>query len=164
MPGPLPMDPKMRQRRNKTSTAATLSLAASGVDAPELPEREPDPETGLVPQWHPRTAAWWADVWSSPMASEFLDADVHGLYLLAELEDAFHWTRNTRDKMDLSKEIRLQRAMFGLTPMDRRRLQWEVERTESARDQGAKRRRKSAATGPIAATGAPSGDPRSILS
>lgn len=131
LPGPLPKDPKLRQRRNKVSTAAKLSLEDHGIEAPALPDRV-DPNTGEVAPWHPRTVEWWEDVWASPMAPEFLDADVHGLFLLAELEDAFHWSRNPREKMDLAKEIRLQRAMYGLTPMDRRRLQWEVDRGEEA--------------------------------
>jgi hypothetical protein len=138
MSGPLPKDPALRQRRNKSATAAKLTLAPSGVEVPELPERLD--EDGAPIEWHERTLAWWDDVWTSPMAPEFLKADWHGLFMLAELEDAFH-DAGIRGKIELAKEIRLQRAMFGLTPMDRRRLQWEVERTEAEVDKGRRRRR-----------------------
>ena len=74
------------------------------------------------------TVAWWRDIWASPMAPEFLKADVHGLYLLAELVDRF-WLEPS---VALAAEIRHHRMAFGLTPIDRRRLQWEVERAETA--------------------------------
>lgn len=123
MPGPIPKDPRLRQRRNRVSTAATLSIEGSSREAPALPEGHP---------WKGLTLAWWSDVWQSPMASEFLDSDRHGLYILAELVDRF-W-----DDPDpkLAAEIRMQRQCFGLTPIDRRRLQWEVGRAESAARRG----------------------------
>jgi hypothetical protein len=149
MPGPLPTDPSVRQRRNKTATAAKLPLGgASTVDVPELPERfREDRETGeFTPiSWHPRTSAWWSTVWASPMAPEFLDADVEGLFLLAELEDDFHRAESAKERIELAKEIRLQRQCFGLTPIDRRRLQWEVDRGEEAEGKRKKRRRSEAA-------------------
>jgi hypothetical protein len=76
------------------------------------------------------------------MAPEFLHADVHGLMLLAELEDMFHWAKSSKDKIELAKEIRLQRVAYGLTPIDRRRLQWEVERGDQAEVRQAKRKAK----------------------
>lgn len=115
----------VRARRNRTSTAATLTLVHD-VKAPPLPDRE----------WHPQTLQWWADVWASPMAPEFDDSDRHGLFLLAVLVDRFwqapHWT--------LAAEIRLQRQCFGLSPMDRRRLQWEIDRGEAAAERTKQRR------------------------
>lgn len=77
------------------------------------------------------TQAWWTDVWHSPMADEFLQADIHGLYRLALLIDAF-WLQPTKE---LAAEIRLQQTAYGLTPIDRRRLQWEVGRVEKERRQ-----------------------------
>lgn len=128
MPGPLPKDPKTRQRRNRSSTAARLTEPdPKTVVVPPLPK----PEEGK-PGWHPLTLAWWKDIWHSPMASEFHSSDVHGLYLLATLVDAFWWEPNR----ELAAEIRQQRQCFGLTPMDRRRLQWEIERVEQAQAQG----------------------------
>lgn len=62
------------------------------------------------------------------MAAEYLQADIHGLYILALLVDRFWKKPSTM----LSTEIRLQRQCFGLTPIDRRRLQWEVQKVEDA--------------------------------
>lgn len=127
MPGPMPKPAALRQRRNKTSTAATLvATSAPRSRAPRLPERK-DGEGAPLP-WQAMTRAWWRAVWRSPMASEFLDADVHALFRLAVLVDQF-WTEPSRE---LAAEIRLQQQCFGLTPIDRRRLQWTVDRGEAA--------------------------------
>lgn len=111
-----------RQRRNKTSTHATLHVGPGDgrpLRAPSL---------GKDRQWHKMTRWWWRDIWHSPMAPEFLKTDMHGLLRLAVLVDDF-WKDPT---VSLAAEIRHQGALFGLTPIDRRRLQWEVERAESA--------------------------------
>src|SRR3712207_4512234 len=111
MPVP-PKHPSTRARRNRTSTAAQLRRDPT-VKAPKLPDRP----------WHEQTAAWWADVWASPMAPEFDDSDRHGLLALAVLVDDF-WTAETPTlRRDLAGEIRLQTQRFGLSPIDRRRLQ-----------------------------------------
>jgi len=142
MPGPAPKHASVRARRNRTATAATLRVVHD-VQAPPLPARD----------WHQLTEQWWADVWASPMAPEYDSSDRHGLFMLAMLVDAF-WEAPAPA---LAAEIRLQRQCFGLTPIDRRRLQWEIERTEEAQDKGA-RRRAAAAPAPAAGT-----DPRDVL-
>jgi hypothetical protein len=89
------------------------------------------------------TQAWWDDVWASPMAQEFDSSDVHGLVALAALVDDF-WTAETpRQRQMASQEIRLQGVRFGLSPIDRRRLQWEIEKTDEAQQKGQKRRRQA---------------------
>lgn len=144
MPGPMPKPAALRQRRNKTATAARLETT-------ERPRRSapplgPHPE-GL--EWHPRTREFWREVWRSPMAREYVRADLDGLFILATLVDRF-W-REPSEK--LAAEIRLQRQCYGLTPIDRRRLQWEIVRAEEA-----EQRRPKRATQP-----APQSDPRAVL-
>lgn len=142
MPGPPPKPAGLRQRRNKVTGGATLPADGPSRPAPKLPDRgchvcEGTGEatggecsvcegTGVLP-WHPLVLQRWAAVWASPMASEFLDADVHGLYVLADLWDMY-W-KGDRDR---AAEIRLQEQRFGLSSLDRRRLQWEVEKVEQA--------------------------------
>ncbi len=148
MPGPVPKHPSTRARQNRSATAAQLKADPS-IRAPRLPDRS----------WHPMTAAWWRDVWSSPMAPEFDASDVHGLYALAVLVDDF-WTAETPTaRRDMASEIRLQTQRFGLSPIDRRRLQWSIEKVEEAQDRGSRRRSRVADD-----TLRPSsGDPRSAL-
>jgi hypothetical protein len=122
----MPLPKRNPARRNRSTTKATLS-AVHDVKAPPLPDDR---------EWHPRTREWWADVWASPMAPEYEDSDRHGLFILAALVDQFwlkpHWTA--------AAEIRLQRQCFGLSPIDRRRLQWEIEKVDEAQARGARRR------------------------
>lgn len=69
---------------------------------------------------------------ASPMAAEFLDADLHGLIRLALLVEDFWQAKTPNARARLSQEIRLQGQAFGLSPIDRRRLQWEIERVKEA--------------------------------
>lgn len=103
---------------------------------------------------------WWDSVWRSPMASEYLDADMRGgLYLLADLHQA-RWDarQDPRELVNVAKEIRLQEVRFGLSPVDRSRLQWEVEKGEEAVERRTKRKetKKRGSKEPLA-------DPRSVL-
>jgi len=136
-------------RRNKSTTAATLTRDHD-ITAPALPER-------LETPWHPQTETWWADIWASPMAPEFDKSDKHGLFMLAALVDAYWYEESPRGKAILAAEIRLQRQCFGLTPIDRRRLQWTIEKTEEAQDRGRRRRAKPDKSSE------PPADPRSVL-
>lgn len=146
---PLPKDPTTRARRNKAAGARTLQ-AVEDFPVPLLPE---DAERA----WHPLTLSWWVDIWSSPMAPEFDDSDLHGLFLLAVLVDAF-WTEPSQS---LAAEIRLQRQCFGLTPIDRRRLQWEIDRGDQAEKNT--QARKNAAK-PKSSRSSTKQDPRRMLS
>lgn len=117
MPGPTPKPSAIRQRRNKVTTAAKLEGGPVLKRLPALPRRPEGHE------WDPRTLAWWRDLRRSPMSAEFIESDRHGLFLLADLVDRY-WKTGS---LNVAKEIRLQGASFGLTPIDRRRLQWEVK-------------------------------------
>lgn len=123
-----PMPKRNAARRNKSATRATLKPQTGKPTIPDLPTQEDG--------WHRLTESWWRDLWSSPMAPEYDESDIHGLYMLAALVDAF-WKSPSKD---LAAEIRLQRQAFGLSPIDRRRLQWEIERTDEAVEKGQKRR------------------------
>jgi len=118
MPGPPPKNPKMKQRRNKESTAASLS-AVGGISRalPKCPEGK----------WHPAAVAWWAEVWASPMVHEYTNTDRQELQKLLRLENDFHLAKTPRERLSFLAEIRLQRQCFGLTAMDRRRLGWSIE-------------------------------------
>lgn len=154
MPGPPPKPASARARRNKVAGARTLTVAAPRK-APPLPQR-PIVVDGPT-DWHDQTVEWWIDTWQSPMSPEFDDSDMHALVMLAVLIDDFWWCPSK----ELAAEIRLQRACFGLTPLDRRRLQWEIDRGDEAGERTSKRRK---ASGERAAAGRPKAvDPRSIL-
>lgn len=147
MPGPPPKPSAVRQRRNKVSTAAVLPPAGTVVGriTPELPARAKE----ALP-WHPRTIDYWRRIWSSEMAGEYLDADIPGLVVVMELQDVFNYGDRS-----VAAELRLQRTPFGLTPIDRRRLQWEVGKVAEAE------RRRPKAGGMAQPTR--KNDPRNVL-
>lgn len=142
MKGPPPKPAHLRQRRNKTTTQATLPSEAASKrrKVPALPKRDNPAE-----KWHPRVLDWWKAVWTSPMAGEYLGPDMKGgLYLLAELHQR-RWTeKDTRSLVSLASEIRQQEVRFGLSPIDRRRLQWQVEQAEQATEKTETRRKRKA--------------------
>lgn len=140
--GPAPKPAALRQRTNRKAGATSLDGSAT-AKVPDLPN--PDKR-----DWHRLTRDWWRDVWRSPMAGEYLPSDVSGLSRLALLIDQFYTTLDPR----LMPEIRLQEARFGLSPVDRSRLQWEVAKGEEA-----DRRRKPATK----QRDAEQSDPRDVL-
>lgn len=148
--GPAPKPAHMRQRRNRKAGAAVLT-------APENP-RVPELTSPDGREWHPMTLRWWERVWESPMANEYLPSDVDGLERLAVLVDDFYLATSASNRKELLQEIRLQEARFGLSPVDRSRLQWEIEKGEQA----ARKRQppKEPATEPA---GRIQGDPRQVL-
>lgn len=148
---PLPKDPSTRARRNKVAGARMLQAVAA-PEVPPLPEFEDH-------EWHELTRQWWRDIWSSPMAPEWDQSDIHGLYILARLVDDFWW----EPTQALAAEIRLQRQCFGTTPIDRRRLQWEIERGELA-EKETTARRQAARSKPRATGARLKSDPRNALS
>ncbi len=135
--GPNPKPDHLRQRRNKTPGAAQLGTVEAALEneVPPMPQRA-DGES-----WHPMVCDWWESVWKSPMASEYLDADMKGgLYLLADLYQARWMTTDTSELVKLAAEIRLQAVGFGLTPIDRSRLRWSIEQGETAAERTESRR------------------------
>lgn len=133
--GPAPKAASQRRRRNLPVGARVLKAEIVPSQPPVLPDAGRD--------LHPLTLAFWRDIWSSPMASEWDQSDIHGLLLLADLTNEY-WNLEPGTKgtvrAQLAAEIRLQRQSFGLSPIDRRRLAWEIERAEQAVDAGEKRR------------------------
>lgn len=146
MPGPAPKNPATRQRRNKSASLALLPAEAKPlVTAPKLPAH---PEKKA---WHPLAKQFWADVWASPMASQYVEADIHGLFRMLILTDAFM----REPRVSVSAELRLLSQNYGLSPIDRRRLQWTVAKSEEAVEQVERKRAKSGRVVPS--------DPREVL-
>jgi hypothetical protein len=133
--GPAPKPANQRRRRNTVSTTHALTPVSADFVVPSLPDRV---------HMHPATIEFWGSLWASPMANEYDQSDLTGLYILATLIEIF-WTMDpTRVKVraELAGEIRLQRRAYGLDPMSRRSLQWSVEQVEAAQDSGRARRAK----------------------
>lgn len=127
--GPPPKPSHLRQRSNKKAGAHTITAA----DTPKIPViPNPDGRT-----WHKLTLTAWTNAWSSAMASQWLETDIDALGRLALLWDEFY--RAPSDSKVMA-EIRLQEQRFGLSPLDRSRLQWEVSRAGEAEQKQDRRR------------------------
>lgn len=69
------------------------------------------------------------------MASKWLPSEFDGVFRMAMLWDEFY----VNGKALVLAEVRLQEQRFGLSPLDRSRLQWEVNRADEAEQQHKKR-------------------------
>jgi len=132
MRGRLPKPEHLRRNRTKKPSRATLT-APEALAPPTIPN--PDGR-----EWHPLTLEAWAHAWASPMASQWLETDADALGRLALLWDLFY----AKPSAEGLKEIRLQGALFGLSPQDRNRLQWTISRADEAEQRQAKRAQPAA--------------------
>lgn len=114
MASPIPKPAAKRQRRNRSTSATTLPTPEA-FTIPELPEG-----------YDKRTVRWWASVKRSPMQGEYTDSDWEGLLAVAACLNTW-WLGG--DPKSLA-EFRNQCREYGLTPMARRSLQWEIKRAE----------------------------------
>lgn len=166
-----------RRRRNKASTAATLSdretTDRSGWTAKQLRdeitarnEDRPDDErlskgggkAGMlatleaddfaVPSlpekrggWHPLTDDWWFQVWMSPMSEEWHpETDYFNLVMAAMHFDDMMTASSAVERQKADTAFVKRVAALGLTPYDRRRLEWTIETADAARAAGQRRR------------------------
>lgn len=125
--GPPPKPAHLRQRTNKKAGANTIAAP----DRPKVPTI-PNPDGR---GWHKLTSASWKRAWASPMASQWLETDIDALGRLALLWDEFY----KKQEPKVMSEIRLQEQRFGLSPLDRSRLQWEISRADEADQKTARR-------------------------
>jgi len=143
---PLPKPAHQRQRRNRRTSAST-------IEAP--PAKRLELTDLLGKDLHPMTLLTWKVWWASPLTEEWVDADVPDLVAVAALVDQF-W-KGTGDRSKMHAEIRMATREFGLTPMSRRSLQWEIKRLEGAKPAvtvAPARRRSGRATLSVLAGGA----------
>lgn len=107
---------KPSERRHRIKTLAPVKLpAASKRKVPPLPNSRTFTQA---------TRDYWKLLWTSPMAVVYLDADVPGIYRLTVLHEKF--VQGNANNRDLA-EIRQLEDCYGLNPLARRRLQWEID-------------------------------------
>jgi hypothetical protein len=137
MPGPTPKDPSVRARRNRSSTRRSLQ-PRTGVKLTLLEGQVPELPEG--PVWHSETERWWNDVWSSPMAPAWDASDFHNVTICALFYNDLWTAESSTARREAASEFRMHRRDLGLTPLDRRRLEWSIETADAAKDRGRQRR------------------------
>lgn len=111
MAGRIPKPKAQRARANKTM-GEKLTKEQGGI-APELGK-----DHGLCEY----AVAYWHAIWESPMGIVYLDADIPALLRLTELVHLWHIAKEP----SVLQEIRQLEDRFGLSPLSRRRLEWEI--------------------------------------
>lgn len=147
MPGPPPKPGNIRQRRNREVTAAELVDTSPLADGKVPTLRKRRDKLGHLNPWPREVRRWWKEIWASPMAREWTTSDSHGLLELAVMKEEVL----RKPTAALRSEIRLWEARFGLDPMSRRRLQWQIKREQPA------------AEGAVPPVHTPQADPRAKL-
>lgn len=99
---------------------------------------DPDPfyenKAGEVyPPWNPAVVRWWRDIWSSPMSSEFVNSDIHGLYIGCYLlHEALNPEYKLADRLASLKSFEATLKNYGLTPSARETLRWQIAQGTNA--------------------------------
>jgi hypothetical protein len=114
-----PKAPGERVRRNKDQPQWRTLPAAQKFRKP--PARA---------TWSKPTRDWWAAIWRSPMASQWLESDVFELLYLGDLMEL------PKKSAEHYAEIRQLKDRFGLNPKARRGLMWHVPLEGADEDTG----------------------------
>jgi hypothetical protein len=118
----MPPTPKPNgQRRRRNAVPGIATLAKSGREGPA-----PEPETSVVLCDVARR--YWDAIWASPMALVYTDVDVFPLSRMAVLVHERETERSTAG----DSELRQLEDRFGVSPLARRRLNWEIDQAGKA--------------------------------
>lgn len=148
-----------RPESEQLSRAGTKAVLVERLTADD----DPTPPLPVRPAgWNEMTRQWWADVWASPMSNEWHESDVHNLYVCAMLYDDMWQGETATARQKAAQEFRQQRASLGLTPYDRRRLEWTIESADEAKSRGEQRRQSGQPPAPPTGKQPPAVDPRFV--
>jgi hypothetical protein len=107
---------------------------AAKQSVPEIPEHPGD-------GWYEETGQFWEAMWKSPMRDEFVLLDEQILRIVLHCVQDFYEAATPVERRAASKDIRGWVGEYGSTPMGRRRLQWEIAKTEEAQEKRQRRKR-----------------------
>ena len=151
--GPVAKPADQRQRRNRTTTRASLPAMGSAElrdalashwrlfreDGKELmPLLAASPALGG--KWLPRVREMWSRIWTGPQALEWLPPMMPVIERYAEMTQRFY--AGEGDALRVDTALRALEDSLGLTPRAYRSLQWEVEKGEEAEEKVARRRQQ----------------------
>lgn len=102
------------------------------VDAMEVDDPT---EESFQQEWFEPVVQWWNDIWTSPMSNEFVDSDIHGLYLACYYlhESLNPWYKLT-ERLTAAKMFEATVKNYGLNPSSREQLRWSVAQGTAAQN------------------------------
>ncbi|MGP5617690.1 phage terminase small subunit [Corynebacterium casei] len=117
-------------RADQRKPTKKLTAPTEAVEVPELPPATEWTSTGA---WSRPVLSWWQDIHKSPMASEFAEADLHGLYVAANyLNEALNPRNDAAERLKLGQAWERALKSYGLTPNARENLRWSISQAEQA--------------------------------
>jgi len=97
------------------------------LEGEEVEEEEVD--------WCDPVKSWWHDIWASPMASEFVQSDIHTLHVACVyLHEGLNPYYKLSDRLKSLTSFESTIKNFGLTPVSRENLRWAVSQGEQAQN------------------------------
>lgn len=133
-------------RADQRKPTKLLEALPDAVKVPELPDADEWTTTGT---WSKPVIAWWKDINRSPMAAEFAEADLHGLFVAANyLNEALNPRNNAAERLKLGQAWERAIKAYGLTPNARENLRWTISQAEQAEHRTKDLRAKKQTTEP----------------
>ena len=127
---------------SKKGAKATVTILTGGMEKDEIPYlpdaadwlvNKNDEDWDVEPEWSPVVEKWWEDIWTSPMANEFLKADLHGLFMACYyLHESVNPNYKLADRLTAGKAFENSIKAYGLNPQARSALRWQVAQGETA--------------------------------
>lgn len=117
----------------------------SEAEVPPMPNAEdwiPAPqgaaeetEEDFEPQWAKPVQDWWGSIWVSPMSQEFVESDIHGLYMACVyMHESLNPYLRVADRIKNAQAWESAIAKYGLTPTARESLRWQVAQGTQAQN------------------------------
>lgn len=105
--------------------------ASEWIPLPQGPAEETEPN--FEPQWSQAVVDWWESIWTSPMSSEFVDADIHGLYMACVyMHESLNPYYKVTDRLKMGQAWEKAIQSYGLTPTARESLRWAISQGTQA--------------------------------
>jgi hypothetical protein len=70
------------------------------------------------------------------MATEYATVDINGMLRVAMLLNDFWLAETHKERAEIQVRLEKADADYGTNPLARRRLEWQIETTEDAKDRG----------------------------
>lgn len=114
-------------------TIPPMPKAEDWIPVPQGPAEET--ELDFEPEWAKPVQDWWQSIWTSPMSSEFVDSDIHGLYMACVyMHESLNPYLKVADRIKNAQAWESTIAKYGLTPTARESLRWQVAQGTQAQN------------------------------
>lgn len=105
----------------------------NAADQAAYDQEDPLDDGEIELEWSQPVQDWWQDIWSSPMSNEFVQSDIHGLYMACYyFEESLNPFYKATDRIAFAKQFENTVKNYGLNPSARETLRWTVSQGQAA--------------------------------